>query len=57
MIGTPDTTSDTATVPVGFGAAAGIPPNAPHVPTETIAAAPRAASSRSWIADFPAIVQ
>ena len=44
MIGLSLTTSDTATAPVGFGFAIGMPPKAAQLPTATTAAQPEAAS-------------
>ena len=54
--GTPLTTSPTATAPVGLGRALGMPPNAEHVPTLMIPAAPRAAVVRMSSAARPPIV-
>ena len=49
--------SSTRTAPVGFGPAAGIPPNAEQVPTLMIPAAPRVASRSRSSAERPPIVQ
>src|ERR1035441_7577371 len=56
-IGTPLTTSATATAPVGWGDARGIPPNAEQVPTLMIPAAPRAHVLRMSSAALPPMVQ
>ena len=54
--GTPLTTSSTETAPVGLGLATGIPPNAEHVPTLMIPAAPRAPFLSMSSAAWPPIV-
>ena len=53
----PEIASPTLFAPVGFGEAAGIPPNAAHVPTATTASAFAQTSSAIWSADLPPIVQ
>lgn len=53
----PGTASCTLSAPVGFGDAAGSPPNAAQVPTATTARASRQASSAIWSAERPPIVQ
>ncbi len=57
MIGLSLTMSDTATAPVGFGAACGIPPNAAQVPTATSAAASLAHSWSMSRLLMPAMVE
>ncbi len=57
MIGLSLMSSETGTAPVGFGLAIGMPPNEAQVPTDTMAAAPLAAScSRSRLV-LPAMVE
>ncbi len=56
MIGLSLTIADTATAPVGFGLAPGMPPNAAQLPRATIAAAPRATSCSSARLSRPATV-
>src|SRR5690606_21856517 len=53
----PGTASATDSAPVGFGAAAGSPPNAAHVPTATTASASLHISSAICSAERPPIVQ
>lgn len=53
----PGTASATDSAPVGFGAAAGNPPNAAHVPTAMTASASLHISSAICSADLPPIVQ
>src|SRR5579864_4963075 len=54
---TPGTASATLSAPVGFGAAAGIPPNAAHDPTAIVAAALPQTSRAMSIAARPPMVQ
>lgn len=53
----PGTASLSATAPVGLGRAAGMPPNAAHVPTAMLAAAAPQTSRAICRADLPPIVQ
>ena len=54
---TPGTASATDKAPVGFGRAAGMPPNDAQVPTAMVAAAPPQISRAICRADLPPIVQ
>ena len=57
MIGLSPTIAVTGQAPVGLGSANGIPPNEEHVPTQTMAAAPLAASRKVSTALRPPAVQ
>ena len=54
---TPGAASATDKAPVGFGAAAGMPPKAAQVPTAMVAAAPPQTSRTISRAERPPIVQ
>ena len=49
--------AETGHAPVGFGSAKGMPPNEEQVPTQTMAAAPLAASRKVSTALRPPAVQ
>src|ERR1700722_15826899 len=57
MMGLSPTIAVTGHAPVGLGSAKGIPPNDEHVPTQTMAAAPLAASRSVSTALRPPAVQ
>ena len=57
MMGLSPTMADTGHASVGFGSAKGMPPKAEQVPTQTMAAAPLAASRRMSTALRPPAVQ
>ena len=57
MMGLSPTMEDTGHAPVGLGSAKGMPPNDAQVPTQTMAAAPLAASRKISSALRPPAVQ